>query len=134
MLRKCKRKNIYSVYIYMFIEKNLHVSGLAWFKPVLFKGQLQVPTVNGKGFQILEGNNSFKILIMVFQSNSQTNENKTKSKWDLIKLESCCTEKENINKMKIQPSEWKKIFVSKATGKGLISKIYKQFLQLNIKK
>ena len=40
MLRKYKRKNIYSVYIYMFIEKNLHVSGLTWFKPVLFKGQL----------------------------------------------------------------------------------------------
>ena len=39
--------------------------------------------------------------------------------------------KENINKMKRQPSEWEKIFANEATDKGLISKIYKQ---LNIKK
>ena len=42
--------------------------------------------------------------------------------------------KETINKMKRQPSEWEKIFASKATDKGLISKIYKQLMQLNIKK
>ena len=51
---------------------------------------------------------------------------KTKiNKWDLIKLQSFCTAKETINKMKRQPSEWEKIFANKATGKGLISKIYK---------
>ena len=60
---------------------------------------------------------------------------KTKiSKWDLMKLESFCTAKETINKTKRQPSEWEKIFASESMDEGLISKIYKQLMQLNIKK
>ena len=60
---------------------------------------------------------------------------KTKiNKWDLIKLKSFCTAKETINKMKRQPSEWEKIFANEATNRGLISKLYKQLRQLNIKK
>ena len=55
------------------------------------------------------------------------------NKWDLIKLKSFCTSKENINKTKRQPSEWEKIFAKESTDKGLISKIYKQLMQLNIK-
>ena len=60
---------------------------------------------------------------------------KTKiNKWGLMKLKSFCTAKETINNTKRQPSEWEKIFVNEATGKGLISKIYKQLMQLNTKK
>ena len=51
-----------------------------------------------------------------------------------MKLKSFCRAKEIINKTKRQPSEWEKIFVNEATDKGLISKIYKQLMQLNIKK
>ena len=53
---------------------------------------------------------------------------------DLMKLQSFCTAKENINKTKRQPSEWEKIFANEAADKGLISKIYKQLMQLNMKK
>ena len=56
------------------------------------------------------------------------------NKWDLMKLKSFCTAKEILNKMKRQLSEWEKIFANEATGKGLISKIFKQLMQLNIRK
>ena len=51
-----------------------------------------------------------------------------------MKLKSFCTAKETIKKTKRQPSEWEKIFANEATDKGLISKIYKQLMQLSIKK
>ena len=50
-----------------------------------------------------------------------------------MKLKRFFTAKETINKMKTQPSEWEKIFANEATDKGLISKIYKQLMQLNMK-
>ena len=56
-------------------------------------------------------------------------ETKTKiNKQDLIKLTSFCIAKENINKMKWQPTEWEKIFVKYVTNKGLITKIFKQLM------
>ena len=60
---------------------------------------------------------------------------KTKvNKWDLIRLKSFCTAKETVSKMKRQPSEWEKIIANETTDKGLISKIYKQLIQLNTRK
>ena len=60
---------------------------------------------------------------------------KTKvNKWDLIKLKSICTAKETINKVKRQLLEWEKIITNETTDKGLISKIYKQLIQLNTRK
>ena len=56
------------------------------------------------------------------------------NKWDLIKLRSFCTMKETISKEKRQPSEWEKIIANEATGKELISKIYKQLMQLKTRK
>jgi len=54
--------------------------------------------------------------------------------WDLIKLKSFCTTKETISNLKRQPSEWEKIIVNEATDKQLISKIYKQHLQIDSRK
>ena len=56
------------------------------------------------------------------------------NKWDVIKLKIFCTIKETIRKVKRQPSEWEKIIANDATDKKLISKIYKQLMQLNSRK
>ena len=42
--------------------------------------------------------------------------------------------KETVSKVKRQPSEWEKITVNETAAKELISKIYKQLLQLNTRK
>ena len=56
------------------------------------------------------------------------------NKWDLIKLKSFCKAKETVSKVKRHPSEWDKVIANETTGKGLISKIYKQLIPLNIRK
>ena len=60
---------------------------------------------------------------------------KTKiNKWNLSRLKSFFIAKEIINKMKTQPTEWEEIFVNDPIDNGVISKIYKQLIQLNKKK
>ena len=60
---------------------------------------------------------------------------KTKAnKWDLIKLKSFYTAKETISQVKRQSSEWEKIIANETNDKGLISKIYKQLIELNTRK
>ena len=55
-------------------------------------------------------------------------------KWDLVKLKSFCTTKKTVSKVKRQTSELGKIIANEATDKELVSKIYKQLLQLNSRK
>ena len=49
-----------------------------------------------------------------------------------MKRKSFCTAKETSNKTKRQPSKWEKTFASESMDKGLIYRIYKQLMQLNI--
>ena len=56
------------------------------------------------------------------------------NKWVLVKIKSFCTTKETISKVKRQPSEWEKIIANEATDKEVLSKIYKQLLELNSRK
>ena len=72
---------------------------------------------------------------MLYDPPPRVMEIKTKvNKWDLMKLKSFCTAKEMLSKVKRQPSEWEKIITNETTDKGLISKIYKQLIQLNARK
>ena len=60
---------------------------------------------------------------------------KTKiSKWDLIKFKIFCKTMETISKVKRQHSECEEIIANATNDKGLISKIYKQLMQLNARK
>ena len=45
------------------------------------------------------------------------------NKWDLIKIKSFCTAKENSIKMKREPTTWENIFANDTSDNGLISKI-----------
>ena len=56
------------------------------------------------------------------------------NQWDFIKLTGFCTAKETQKKTKRQLTEWEKIVSNDAMDKDLISRIYKQFTQLNSKK
>ena len=53
------------------------------------------------------------------------------SYWDFIKIKSFCTMKVTITKTKRQLTEWQKISADDISDKGLVSKIYKEFLKFN---
>ena len=52
------------------------------------------------------------------------------NKRDRMKLTSFCITKETANNMKRQPMNWEKISANYLTDEVLISKIYKEFIQL----
>ena len=49
------------------------------------------------------------------------------------KLKSFCSSKETVNKKKIQPTDWGEILAYDTSDKGLIPKIYQQFIQFKNK-
>ena len=55
-------------------------------------------------------------------------------KWDLIKLQSFCTEKEIIIRVNRQSIEWETFFAINPFDKSLISRIYKKLKQIYKKK
>ena len=59
---------------------------------------------------------------------------KGKGSWEGYSKQRVLHSKETINKTKRQSTEWEEIFANNVTEKELISKIYKQLMQLNIKK
>ena len=80
----------------------------------------------------LDDINQSKIL---YDPPPRVTEIKTKvNKWDLIKIKIFCTAKETLSKVKRKPSEWEEIIANETTDKELISKLYKQLMQLNTRK
>ena len=83
------------------------------------------------------GKNLFDLGHSNFLLNTSPEATETKAKmnyWDLIKIKSFCTAKETISKTKRQPMGWEKIFANAISDKGLVSKIYKELLNLNTQK
>jgi hypothetical protein len=53
------------------------------------------------------------------------------SKWDCNKPKSFFTRKETVIRLKRLPTEWRKIFASYSSDKGLISRVYRELKKLN---
>ena len=56
------------------------------------------------------------------------------NKWDLIKLKKLLYSKGNYKQGEKQPLELEKTIANETTDKGLISRIYRQLIQLNARK
>ena len=109
----------------------MHKNKLKWIKDLNVRPETIELLEKNKG-KTLSNINHRKIL---YDPPPRVMEIKTKvNKRDLIKLKSFCTAKETIGKVKRQPSEWEKIIANDTTDKGLVSKIYKQLIQLNTRK
>ena len=90
--------------------------------------------------KVLEENISRKISdipcsnIFIHMSLRARDRRERRNKWELIKTQSFCTAKENIIKMKREPTIRENIFANDTSGKGLISKIYKELTGLHSQK
>ena len=102
-----------------------------WIKDINVRPET-IKLLEEKTGRTLDDINQSKIL---YDPTPKVTEIKTKvNKRYLVKLKSFCIAKETISKVKRQPSEWEKIIANETTDKGLISKIYKQFIQVNASK
>ena len=97
--------------------------------------------VRQETIKILEentGNNLFDYTCSNFLLDTLLEARETKvdiNYWHLVKIKkNFCIVKEIINKTKRQPTECGKIFANDILDKGLVSKICKELLQLNIQK
>jgi hypothetical protein len=52
-------------------------------------------------------------------------------KWDYMKLQSFCTTKEMVSKLKRLPKEWEKIVASYISDNRLITRIHRELKKLN---
>ena len=101
-----------------------------WIKDLYVRPETRKLFEENKG-RTLDDINQSKIL---YDTPPRVMEIKTKvNKWDHIKLKSFCTAKETISKVKRHHTEWEKIIVNETAAKELISKIYKELIQLNQK-
>ena len=74
------------------------------------------------------------VLAMIFLDHLKSQATKAKiNNWVYIKPKSFCTAKETIKEMRRQPTKWEKIFANHIINAGLISKIYKKFIQFDSK-
>ena len=104
-----------------------------WIKELNIRPETVKLLEENKG-RTLDDINQSKILYDPPPRETEVKKKKKVNKWDLIKLKSFCTLKETISKVKRQPSEWEKITANETSDKGLISKIYKQLIQLDTSK
>ena len=56
------------------------------------------------------------------------------NKWNFIKIKSFCMAKENVSKMKREPTIWENLFANDTSDKDLFSKIYKNLTELHTRK
>jgi hypothetical protein len=71
------------------------------------------------------GNNFLNTTPMAQQLRERMN------KWDCIEVKCFCTAKETVTRLKRQCMEWKKIFASYSSDKGLITRMYRELKKLN---
>ena len=96
--------------------------------------------VRQEAIKILEKKTSKNLLDLGhsnFLLNISLEARETKAKmnyWDLTEIKSLFPAKETISKTKRQLMEWEKIFANNISYKGLVSKIYKDFIKLNTQK
>ena len=80
------------------------------------------------------GSNFFNIdhRNILIDMSPEVRETKAKTNyWDYIKIRSFCTVKETVNKTTRQRAEWEKTLANDISDRGLVSKLYKELIQLN---